>query len=247
MGRGIAFLIALFSTASSFSNQVLLECGTSTGNGFDGWSIEPYAAFTNVTFTEETIAFYAENGGDYSIVLIRKIEVMKEFSSLNLSFGFSNFENCTLNQVDVFASSDGKAWESIRVSQTEYKTIFENNKGFQFIKLVANVSCSRKGYLECSYFRLSSDEEVAVNEAPPTVPEIREEFFIFFFNRSVNVETQNELPYEIVFTNLSGQVVYSESSVGSTRVESELPDGIYIISIIQNKQVLRTKKIILAG
>ena len=130
MERGVAFLTLLFSSAASFSNQIILECGLTTRNGFNGWSVEPYTAFTNITFTEETISFYVENGGDYSIVLTRKIESMKEFSSLNLSFGFSNFENCTLNHVDVFASTDNKIWENIKLDQEDYETAFENPKGF---------------------------------------------------------------------------------------------------------------------
>lgn len=247
MERGVAFLMLLFSSAASFSNQVLLECGLSTKNGFNGWSVEPYTAFTSISFTEETISFYVENGGDYSIVLTRKIESMKEFSSLNLSFGFSNFENCKLNHVDVFASIDNKVWENIKIDQTNHETAFENPKGFRYIKLVANVSSSNNGYLECTYFKLSSDEEVAITELEDESIDVKAEFFIFFFNRSVNVETQNELPYDIVFTNLAGQIVYSESSVGSTRIESELPDGVYIISVIQNKQVLRTKKVVFAS
>jgi hypothetical protein len=246
MERGVAFLILLFSSVASFSNQIVLECGVTTGNSFNGWSVEPYSAFTSINFTEETISFYAENGGDYSIILTRKIETMKAFSSLNLSLGFSNFENCKLNHVDVFASADNKTWENIQINQADYKTVFENPKGFQFIKLVANVSSSNNGYLECTYFKLSTDEVLAITELEDESLNTRSEFFIFFFNRSVNVETQNELPYEVVFTNLAGQVVYSESSVGSTRIESELPDGIYIISVIQNKQVMRTKKVVFA-
>ncbi len=247
MERGVAILTLLFSSAASFSNQVILECGLNTRNGFNGWSVEPYAAFTNITFTEETVSFYVENGGDYSIVLTRKIESMQEFSSLNLSLGFSNFENCTLNNVDVYASTDSKNWVNIKLDQTDYETVFENQNGFRFIKLVANVSSLNNGYLECTYFKLSSDEELAISELEPEKVDTKSEFFIFFFNRSVNVETQNELPYDIVFTNLAGQVVYSESSVGSTRIESELPDGVYVISVVQNKKVMRTKKVVFAA
>ena len=68
MERGVAILTLLFSSAASFSNQVILECGLNTRNGFNGWSVEPYAAFTNITFTEETVSFYVESGGDYLIV-----------------------------------------------------------------------------------------------------------------------------------------------------------------------------------
>lgn len=245
MVRGVIFMaVAMLGAAPSFSNQIVFSCGQGTGNAFNGWSVEPYSAFTYINFSEETVSFYAENGGDYSIVLTRKIEAMKEFSSLNLSLGFSNFVNCKLNCLDVFASPDGKIWETIRMDQNDYKTVFENKNGYQYIKLVANVSCARFAFLECTYFKLSSDEEAIVEQ---TVSETQEEFFIFFFNRSVNIETQNELPYEIVFTNLAGQVVYSESSVGSTRIEAELPDGVYLISIVQNLQVIRTKKVVFAS
>lgn len=247
MGRGVAFLMLLLFAKSSFSNQILLECGTNTGKGFNGWSVEPYTAFTAINFSEETVSFYAENGGDYSILLTRKIEIMKEFSSLNLTLGFSNFENCNLNYIDVFASADGITWDNIKINQTDYKAVFDNTKGYEFIKLSANVSCSRNGYLECTYFKLSSDEVLEIIEVPVVETETKQEFFIFFFNRSVNIETQNDMPYEIVFTNLAGQVVYSESSVGSTRIESELPDGVYIISVIQNKNVVRTKKVVFAS
>jgi len=244
MERGCGIAVLLLVSGTTFSKETLLECGTQTSNGFNGWSLSPFAAFSAVEFKDETVAFYVKDGGEYTLNLTRKIETMRDFAQMDFNIRFDRFENCVLNFVDVYASEDGRIWKALDVDQSDFSGVINNAGNYQFIRIAANVSFFRDGFIECSYFKLESDDPVSLESVTAPEPVVVKEFFVFCFNKSINVETQSELAYEVVFTNLAGQVVYRESSVGSTRVVSELPEGVYIISIVQNNHVVETKKVI---
>lgn len=244
MERRIGFAVLLLAGSTALSNEVVYECGKSSSSGFNGWSVSPYSAFSEVEFREETVAFHVENGGEYTLILTRKIQTMKSFSKLSFDIRFDEIENCILNFVDVYASADGKNWQSIETDQDNLTGLIENETGFEYVRIAANVSFYKNGYIECSYFRLEGEDPVSMIAAGEEPETERNEFFVFCFNKSINVETQNEAPYEVIFTNLAGQIMYRESAVGSTRIESGLPEGIYLVSVIQHGQILQTKKVV---
>ena len=244
MERGIGFAVLLLVCSTAFSANFVYECGKSSAQGFNGWSVQPYTAFTRVDFTEETVSFYMENGGDYTILLTRKIEDMQSYKTMQYDIRFDVIENCVLNAVDVFASADGKNWKRMEQGPDELSGIIENPGNYQYVRIAADVSFYKDGYLECSYFKLAGEDPVKAVDSEEELIEEMTEFFVFCFNKSINVETQNEEVYEVIFTNVAGQIMYRETALGSTRIESGLPEGVYIISIVQNGQVIHTKKVL---
>ena len=241
------FLVfALSITVSkSFSKDILLECGATTRNGFNGWTISPYDVFDNVIFTDETVDFYSDNGGDYTISLTRKIEAMRDYSIIDLTVEINAIENCTVNYVDAFVSEDGKNWTTVLLDQTTFKSIINNEKGlYQFLKIAINTSFESAGYLQFAYLKVEGENDWEMQEIETVPQTISTPFFIFCFNKSINVETKSEEPYDVIFSNIAGQIVYTETSNGSTRIETDLPEGVYVISIFQNGEFLQSKKVI---
>ena len=180
-------LIALAITVSkSFSKDILLECGTSTRNGFNGWMISPFDVFDQVLFTDETIDFYANNqGGDYTISLTRKIESMKDYSQLELSVEINAIHNCFVNSINVFVSEDGRSWTTIQLDQTNYLATIQNeNLSLQFLKIAVNVSFEPSGYLQCSYVKLEGENDWEMELIEPEPQVITNPFFFFFFNKT---------------------------------------------------------------
>jgi len=240
-------LFALSITVStSFTKDILLECGTSTRTGFNGWTIQPYAVFDTIIFTDETIDFYAgNNGGDFTISLTRKIEAMKEYAELDLAVEINSIHGCVIHSIDAFFSEDGKSWTFVKLDQSNFQASINNEKmDYQFLKIAVNVSFEPSGYLQCGYVKIEGENnwEMALIEPEPQI--ISNPFFVFCFNKTINVETKSEQPYDVIFTSISGQIVYTETAIGSNRIETDLPDGIYIISIFQNGEFLQSKKVI---
>lgn len=240
-------LIALsIAVSRSFAKDILLECGTTTRNGFNGWTISPYDVFDHVIFTDETVDFYAgNNGGDFTISLTRKIENMKDYSQLDLAVEINAVHACLINSVDAFVSEDGKTWTTIQLDQTRFSATIQNeNLNFQFLKIAVNVSFEPSGYLQCSYVKLEGENNWDMELIEPEPQTISNPFFVFCFNKTINVETKSEQPYDVIFSNISGQIVYTETAIGSTRIEADLPEGVYVISIFQNGEFLQSKKVV---
>jgi len=240
-------LFALSITVStSFSKDILLECGTTTRTSFNGWTIYPYNVFDNVIFTDETIDFHAgNNGGDFTISLTRKIEAMKEYAELNLAVEINSIHGCIIHSIDAFVSEDGKNWALVELDQSNFQASFQNeNLNYQFLKIAVNVSFEPSGYLQIGYVKVegSTNWEMELIEPEPQI--ISNPFFVFCFNKTINVETKSEQPYDVIFSSISGQIVYTETAIGSTRIETDLPEGIYVISIFQNGEFLQSKKVI---
>jgi len=233
------------SVSKSFTKDILLECGTATRNGFSGWTISPYDAFDNVVFTDETVDFYSDNGGDYTISLTRQIDAMRDYSLLDLTVEIYAIENCKVNYVDAFVSEDGKTWTTVLLDQTNFKAIIHNSEGiYQFLKIAINASFQSAGYLQCAYVKVEGENDWEMQEIETQPQLISNPFFIFCFNKSINVETKSDAPYDIIFSNIAGQIVYTETTTGSTRIETDLPEGIYVISIFQNGEFLQSKKVV---
>ena len=245
MERRIGFAVLLLMSGNALAGEVVYECGSRTTAAFNGWRVDPYAAFSAIEFKEETVAFHVANGGEYTLRLTRQIEAMKAFSTLQFDIRFGEISNCILNFVDVLVSKDGRIWKAVDVDQSDLTGFIHDAADYSFFQIAANVSFFKDGFIECSYFKLEGEDPVElVSEPAPVIEEVPEAFFVFCFNKSINVETKNELPYEVIFTNLAGQVVYRESAVGSTRVESGLPEGVYLISILQQGAVMQKKKVV---
>lgn len=237
----ISAVIAICQTA--FGNQIILECGKSSGKDFNGWSIAPYEAFSEVSFEGESIQLKVDQGGDYTLILSRHISEMKDFESSQFEIEFTELRNCALNQVDFFASRDGKSWEYVAVNAGDLSGTI-NSKEYEYFKVAAQISFSRSGSLICSYFRLEGSNPVAVAVVEPAESAIQNTFFAFCFNGIVNVETQSEEPFQLYLTNLAGQICYQASGVGSTRFEPNVSEGMFILTVVQGSEVKLTKKLV---
>ncbi|MBK7127738.1 MAG: T9SS type A sorting domain-containing protein [Crocinitomicaceae bacterium] len=246
MGRGGMLLLMLCAAWSAKGKDILLECGTNTGNGFNGWSIAPYKVFSEVNFSEETVSFYSAAGGDYNITLTRKISALREYAHLYFNLDVKTLQNCAVNGVDIYTSADEKEWTAVKTDQSNYEGEYLNESGHEFVKIVVNVSFKNDGLIECAYLKIEGENDAEMETVELEDSAITDEpFFIFSFNRSINVETKREDEYQVIITNLAGQVVYVETTTGSTRIEPELTDGIYILSVICKNEIAESKKIVL--
>src|SRR5687767_6088974 len=120
------------------------------------------------------------------------------------------------------------------MDQNNYRAVIANtDKSLKYLRFAINVSFESHGYLECSYFRLAGENEPVIEERA-TPPAEEDPFFVFCFNKSVTVETKTDQPYEVTIYNLAGQVVFTEKHAGSTRIEHDLPEGSYVVAIMQD-------------
>src|SRR5688500_1833489 len=117
MERGIGFAVLLLVCSTALSNDVVFECGKSSAMSFNGWSVYPYKAFSEVEFKEETVTFHVHNGGEYTIMLTRRIEAMLLYSRMQFDVQFGEIKNCVLNFIDVYVSADGKNWKMLELGQ----------------------------------------------------------------------------------------------------------------------------------
>jgi len=230
---------------TGFSKEILLECGIATGKGYNGWYIDPVNNLSDLIFTDETVAFYTEQKGDFTFLMTKKINLFSSYSLLNLEFDFTPIENCKINYVDVYVSEDNKNWRSIQNSNRLYKTtISENVEKISFLRLAVNVSFFGVGSFEATYFKLTGENTLVADQNFSEIF-VQDDFFIFSFNKSVSIETKDDAIYEIVIINMAGQIVYTEKTTGSSRVETNFPEGIYIVSIVKDGKIYSTKKLVL--
>lgn len=242
----VLFILGILFPFLVNSKEPLYTCGINTGIAFNGWRVEPFSSFTNISFEEETISFYMENGGDYTIELTRKIPAMLSANKIDFSLGFDNFENAKLDFVDLFISADGKEWKCIPINQSELKATIVNNKQNEYLKIAAHVSFKKHGYMECTFIRIEDSEALDILPTSKNPELTTPEFFIFFFNKTINIETKSEVNYTLVITSLTGQIVYNIELNGSDRIEPNLANGTYVVSVLQNNTVVKSKKIIVS-
>ena len=170
---------------------------------------------------------------------------LQDYSNIQIQLNFLSTQNAKLNFVDAALSSDGKAWSYLAVDQKLLSADIENaNSDFKHLKISVNLSLKSNAIFQFTDLELSGNKNKT--ELQEQLPEVKQEqpFFVFCFNRSITVETKLESPYTIVITNLAGQNVFYYETSESTRIEPELNDGIYIVSIIQNQQLIMNKKVI---
>lgn len=245
--RVVAGVIVSFFSLSSFSADTLLQCGYGTLGNFNGWSIQPYKAFTNVVFEDHAILVEKESGGNVSLELVRQFSDLSLYNLVEVNYSVAAMRNCSLNDVEIAVSTDRKNWKTIASSSTNEKSFFTKKLEAKFLKIKLTADFRNEGVLAINRLVVVNHDEK--NEIVPEVnnEEIilpHEDFFMFFYNRSVNIETTTEEPYQLIISNLAGQIVYSDNGTGSTRFEPELNAGAYIISILRNGELVKSKKVV---
>ncbi len=246
--KRILFLISITLTLQNAKCQsIILECGQNTGNNFNGWYISPYSVFDEIEFDAHSTSFFSEYGGNYAVCLTRKIEEMKSYKMLNLLFTFESINNAIIENVTYYTSVDGKTWSPVNRSRNN-NSIYVSNDSLDIthVKAVANATFYNNGKIACNYAKIEGDFKDEANLTLQKIEEadLEQEFFIFSFEHTLNIETAIERPYEILITSITGQIVYREELEGSSRID--LPSdmsGIFIVSIIQDNAFQASKRI----
>lgn len=252
MKRAIFILAMCILPALANSKEVLFECGQTSETPFNGWKIKPFTVFDWVDFTDNRVTLYTESGGDYSVEFERKIDEMVGFSTVFLQLGLDISAQSVINYTNVFLSMDGKSWDPIPENVRNQEVQITNGRmNYLYVKIVANVTFYAAGNLVFENFKVSGEYENSVEsdteplEIEPAIDQKDESFYIFSHHKNVNIETQSEGEYNVYITNLSGQIVFQSKANGSKRIETDLSDGIYIVSIVQGNRIVESKKVVL--
>jgi hypothetical protein len=251
----VAFGSSIDDSNSADKRETLYQCGEGTEQNFDGWSINGLAHGALTYFENSHIEFFNHQAGECAIEISKKIDEMIGFSDLSFAFDFSELENCKLNYATAYLSVDGKDWDAINKPANHGEIhSFNDQMNYLFVKVVANVSFFKEGRFRMNrakimgaYSALKTRPNVSVADIHKerNINQLADKFFVFSFEKNIHIETQNEEDFEMVLTNLAGQVIVQEKSNGSVRIETTVPDGIYFISIIQNSKLKMTKKVVL--
>lgn len=252
MKRTLVILLFLLVGGTMSAKEVLFTCGEGRDQGFEGWTIQPYKPFEWVDFSENQLSLYCEKGGEYSITLMRELDELVGYSTLFLDLAMEISPYSLINHVNVFFSMDGSHWDAVQDDALNKEVQLTNGRmNYLFVKIVANVSFFTAGKLTFKGLTVSGEyeselepvqeEETLVVDPHPVHPDLG--FYIFCYNGVITVETQNEKPYEAVLINLSGQIIQRTYGNGSMQFQTECPAGIYLVTIIQDNQVLSTTKV----
>jgi len=214
-----------------------------------------YNAFESVEFDEHNVSFFSEYGGNYGVTLARKIESLKAYPEISVLFNFEAINNCEIERVVYFTSKDGRKWDrvidysgGILTDQNNRAIHLSNDSlNLSYVRAVAHTNFSNNGKLSCNYVKIEGEGKKEPSIEPLSIIEdhIENEFFIFSFEHTLNIETGIELPYEVLITSITGQIVYCDQFEGSTSII--LPQdlkGIYVVSIIHNNAFQATKKVV---
>ena len=236
----------------SNNTKTLFHCGEGSENGFNGWYISGLDANAHVYFEQKHLEIFSHQSGNCSLELTKKIDDMVGFNDINVSFELEELANCQINYATAYLSSDGKNWTPVNKNiNNEMVSARVEKMNCTYLRLVANITFFNEGRMSVKRafvtgaYSKKPKPEIAAIKTGPAATQIKEMFLVFDFEKNINIETQNEEPYEFVLTNLSGQIVQREKSIGSTRFETEVSEGIYIVSIIQNNKLIATKKVAL--
>ena len=236
---------ALFGV-HSFGGEIILECGKGSDNNFNGWYIHPYNAFEALDFYENHVEFISEAGGEYSISLSRKIPQMSEYANLLIEFNFETIENCRLNTVTVYLSKDGIHWDAVQEEATQKGVTIENpDLDYQYVKAIADITFYTNGKISWDYAKIEGEYTLSMEETEIPAREEGNAYHIFSYNKVINIECDTEKEYTVLITNLAGQIQYHESGFGPEKISTNYPNGIYIVHIIQNHEMITTKKVAL--
>lgn len=230
----------------AYGGEVIMECGRGSDNNFNGWYIHPHSVFEGLNFYDSHVEFVSNSGGDYSISLSRKIPEMSDYSNLQIEFHFETIENCRLNNITVYMSRNGEDWEAVQQEATNSGVEIENpDLDYEYVKAVANVTFYANGKISWDYAKIEGDYTLSMEEQPLRAREPEDDFYIYSYNKVINIECRTEEDYTVLVTNLAGQIQYHESGFGSERIEADYPPGIYIVHIIKDFQMVTTRKVAL--
>lgn len=230
----------------AFSGEILIESGTDKDDNFNGWYVTPFALFSNMEFHDDYVEFFSENGGEISIELMRKIPAMSDFAELIVEFRFDELINSRLNTISIYASRDGLHWEAIPEDATYKAVQFANpDYAFTYLKAVANVTFFSNGKMRWNYTRVEGKEDAPETAAVTSLAKEEELFTVFTFDKAITIRTAEEKPYTIMVTNMSGQIVHYEKVNGPRKIDTNFKDGVYIIHILQDDQMVKTQKVVL--
>lgn len=240
------------STEEIKATKTLFHCGEGSENGFNGWTVKGLNQNAHLYFEQKHLEIFSHQSGECSLELTKKIDDMVGFTDINISFDLEELNNCSINYATAYLSSDGKNWKAINSDANNESVSARTEKmDCSFIKLVANITFFKEGRMSVKRafvtgsYNKNPKPEIALIKTGPAAVQVKEMFLVFDFENKINIETQNDEPYEFVLTNLAGQIVQREKSIGSTRFETEVSEGIYIVSIIQNNKLITTKKVAL--
>ena len=238
------------SDVTDSKNKVLFHCGEGSEQGFNGWMVNGLNENSHVYFEQNHLEIFSHEPGSYSVELIKKIDDMVGYNNINVAFDTEEIANCQVNYATAYLSADGKNWTAINKNAKNQMVSAQVEKmNSSFIRLVANITFFSEGrvqfnraYVTGNYSSLPQTALSDIKTSPSGV-QTSEKFFVFQFEDKINIETQTEDTYELVLSNLAGQIIYRERSIGSNRFEANFPKGIYILSIIQNNKLITTKKV----
>ncbi|MEZ4923507.1 MAG: hypothetical protein R2780_10075 [Crocinitomicaceae bacterium] len=232
----------------------LFQCGVGTESGFNGWKVNGTSHETITYFEKDHIELFNHNPGNFSISFEKKIDEMIGFTDLQLSADIATEENCIINNATAYLSVDGKHWIALNKDVRDGAATFTKQMNYLYLKLVADVTFFKEGRFRFNKAVVYGDfdsekllpklEDKAISNCP-NMNQMKAEFFVFSFEKKVNIETQSEDEYEFVLSNLQGQIIMRSTANGSKRFMTDVPDGVYYVSILQKGTLVRTVKIVL--
>lgn len=232
----------------------LFQCGAGTETGFNGWKVEGTSHETITYFEKDHIELFNHNPANLNLSFEKKIDEMVGFSDLQLTAEMAAEENCVINTATAYLSVDGKHWIAINNDVREGASIFTRQMNYLFMKIVADVTFFSEGrfrlnkaavYGDFDHDKVEPVSKLEKLSTGPNLNQMKADFFVFSFEKNINIETQNESDYEFVLSNLQGQIIMRTTANGSKRFVTDVPDGIYYVSILQDGRLVRTKKIVL--
>ena len=249
MRRGLLLSLCLFLGGIAMADEVILECGQNSGNNFNGWAIPNYHLFDRVDFHENSIEFYREVGGNLPIIVSKKVDDLSEYLNLSILFNFQANYNAEVVMVTYYLSEDGINWVAVEESRNNKAVEISHYSDYTYVKAIANVLMEEDGSVSCDYFKLEGKRPaLASNDSNSWLDDEKTAatFKVFPFRDFINIETQSEEVYQIQVTAISGKIIYRETQLGSTRIDLDnASKGIYIVTIIQNNQIVQSQKVAL--
>ena len=249
MTRLLLITIVFINTFTSKSQNILLECGQNSGQNFNGWYVAPQTALDAIEFDDHATYFFSEFGGQFNLSMTKKIEGLTAVDIFTLLFNFEVIDHAIIEHVVYYTSNDGRKWTPISESRNNVAVEIENDDhSIEFVRAVATVSLEDNGKVACNYVKIeeiTNETYTDLYEAETPEDEIAS-FYIFNYAHTLNIETTEESPYEVLITSISGQIVFRDEFLGSNRIELPFDlTGIYIVNIIHNNAFQATKKIVL--
>lgn len=237
------------------TSKTIYKCGENTERGFDGWMVNGLSSDMNLYFDQQQIEVYSHESHEVNFSITKKIEDMVGFTNLSVTANLAALENCTVHNATAYLSVDGKKWIAMSEDLTKKAgTAFSTKMNLLYLRIVTQVTFFSEGRfkfkgmnMQGSYDKTALEpiKEIAQVLTGPAAVQMKEAFHVFQFENQVNIETKNEQEYEFVLLNINGQIIQKEKAVGSKRFLTDVPGGIYFISILQDNKPIITKKVAL--